>query len=221
MKNELKVDELNEIEKQLSCPYGENGIKIAEMMHTTNIGMTSSSIKSLKLNINDTILELGHGNCGHLNLILKAAKLVTYYGLEISETMQNQAKEINKKYLQNKQAFFSIYDGLKIPYPSNNFDKLMTVNTLYFWKHPIEFLNEIHRVLKPNGTFVLTFADKHFMKKLPFIKEKFTLYDDVDIKKLILKSNLTLTKCVKKTEQIKSKTGEFITRDFYIVKAKK
>ena len=62
----LTQDELKGIEKQLSNPEREFGIEIAKNMNESNIQMTIDSIKSLKLFKSDVLLEIGHGNCGHL-----------------------------------------------------------------------------------------------------------------------------------------------------------
>ena len=50
--------------------------------------MTIDSIKSLKLLKSDVLLEIGHGNCGHLEKIYSETNGVKYFGLEISETMK-------------------------------------------------------------------------------------------------------------------------------------
>jgi SAM-dependent methyltransferase len=60
-----------------------------------------------------------------------------------------------------------LYEGKKLPFEDETFDKIFTVNTVYFWENPVEFLNEIYRVLKDDGTFVLTFGQRDFMEKLP------------------------------------------------------
>ncbi|MCG8884010.1 class I SAM-dependent methyltransferase [Tenacibaculum finnmarkense] len=217
----MTQDELKGIEKQLSKPEGEFGIEIAKNMNESNIKMTIDSIKSLKLLKSDILLEIGHGNCGHLEKIYKEANNIKYFGLEISETMKFEAERINKKLIQNNEISFHLYDGINIPFPDNNFDKIFTVNTIYFWENPLDFINEIYRVLKINGILILTFAQKDFMKKLPFVKNKFSLYDNNDLNLLIKKTGFEIVETEKKSEKIKSKSGELVNRIFSVVKIKK
>lgn len=158
----LSPNELKEIEKQLSCPVDENGIKIADNMHESNLSMTINSIELLNLSSNDKTLEIGHGNCGHLAHVLGKEKGLKYTSLEISETMQKETRKINHEY----NADFLIYDGKNIPFKANSFDKIFYVNTIYSWKDSIGFIKEIERSLKKNETLVLTFATKSFMQKL-------------------------------------------------------
>ena len=79
--------------KNLANPEGEKGIEIAEMMDATNISMTMESVAALELDDSNRILEIGHGNAGHLEQLLKLADDLNYTGLDISETMRIMPKE--------------------------------------------------------------------------------------------------------------------------------
>ena len=214
-------DDLKELAKQLGNPEGEIGIEVANMMNATNIGMTKYSIESLNLDVNDVVLELGHGNCGHLPFFMKQAENLKYFGLEISELMQQQAIKSNQNYIENNSAEFRLYNGTKIPFNDESFHKIFTVNTLYFWQNTDLLLNEIHRVLKPNGIFALTFADKSFMKKLPFTNFGFNLYSLKDAEELLQKNRFKIPKSISQTEQVFSKTNEMVNRTFFTVLVKK
>src|SRR5690606_12381966 len=109
MNQELSKKQLQEIENQLSHPSGIQGIEMADMMNETNIEMTLQTIKALNISHNKSVLELGHGNCGHLPEILKQADNISYTGLEISETMQQEAMRKNKDYLSEYSIEFKLY----------------------------------------------------------------------------------------------------------------
>ena len=89
-----------------------------------------------------------------------------------------------------------VYDGQNIPFGEQSFDKIFTVNTLYFWKEPNTFLEEIYRVLRNNGTFVLTFGHKDFMSNLPFTQYGFQLYHTEDVEKLCCQKSICTGKTV-------------------------
>lgn len=185
------------------------------MMNATNIGMTLESIHSLLMEDNEHILEIGHGNAGHLKSFLKIAKDLKYTGIDISETMHNEAKNLNAEF--KDQAEFVLYEGEKLPFEDEVFDKIFTVNTVYFWKKPVEYLNEIYRVLKDNGTFILTFGQRDFMETLPFTVYDFTLYSNDEMEELISKSQFKRMKISEKEEEIKSKTGDELIKRIYTV----
>ncbi len=206
--------DLKTLATQLRQPNGTAGIEISDMMNETNIKMTLHSIEQLNILDNEVVLELGHGNCKHLPFVLEQKSGVIYYGLEISELMNKEAIQINRQYTNNQVAFFHIYDGLRIPYDDNYFDKMFTVNTIYFWDNPLLLLSEIYRVIKPNGILNITFAQKDFMKQLPFTKFGFTLYDDKKLKQLIDKTSFKIIGSYTQTETVKSKTGDLVNRAF-------
>ncbi len=210
----MKQEELQVIASQLKHPSGEKGIEMANMMNETNINMTRHSIQNLNISKENKILELGHGNAGHVEFLFEQAENLKYYGLEMSELMFQEARQINRNFVSQKQAFFSLYDGNKIPFEDESFDKIFTVNTIYFWQQPEKLLLEIYRVLQPNGNFCLTFAQEDFMKQLPFTQFEFELYNTEKAQQLIEKTPFKIVYTETKTEKVKSKTGELADRDY-------
>ena len=210
----MKQEELQAIAYQLKNPSGEKGIEMGNMMNETNINMTRHSIQNLNISKENRILELGHGNAGHLKFLFEQAEKLKYYGLEMSELMFQEARQINRNFVSQKQAFFSVYDGNIIPFEDDFADKIFTVNTIYFWKEPEKMLLEVYRILKPNGNFCLTFAEEDFMKQLPFTKFGFELYSTEKAVKLIEKSPFKIIKKETLTEKVKTRTGELVDRDF-------
>lgn len=211
----MEEKDLKILAQNLANPQGEKGIQIGEMMHATNIGMTLESIHSLLIEDSEHILEIGHGNAGHLKSFLKIAKDLKYTGIDISETMHHEAENLNIEF--KNQAEFVLYEGEKLPFENEVFDKIFTVNTVYFWKKPVEYLNEIYRVLKDNGTFILTFGQRDFMETLPFTAYDFTLYSNDEMEELISKSQFKRMKISEKEEEIKSKTGNGLIKRIYTV----
>lgn len=210
----MKQEELQAIASQLKHPTGEKGIEMGNMMNETNINMTKHSIQNLNISNENRILELGHGNAGHVVSLFEQAEKLKYYGLEMSELMFQEARQINRNFVSQKQAFFSLYDGNTIPFEDELFDKIFTVNTIYFWQRPEELLSEIYRVLKPSGNFCLTFAEEDFMKKLPFTQFEFELYSTEKAQELIKKTPFKIVYTETQTEKVKSKTGELVDRAF-------
>lgn len=212
-------EKLNEIANQLSCPEGEQGIVMGELLNETNKGMIEESIKALKINAKNRVLELGHGSCYHLKTILNEAEDVKYFGMEISQVMRDEAEKINNVSVKNRKALFQLYDGNTVSYVSNFFDRILLVNTIYFLKEPILFFNEMYRLLKPGGSFIVSFANKKFMKTLPFVtsNDVFNLYDEKGIKSLASKTGFIFIDIVQNKEKVKSKTGALVNREYSIV----
>lgn len=215
----MTQEELQQLAGQLRQPSGSYGISVSEMMHESNIGMTRHAISRLHLSAHERVLELGHGNGAHIPYIMEQAEDLLYSGLELSELMHAEAQRINHSLLQ--RAAFSLYDGTRFPFPENFFDKAFTVNTVYFWKQPLDTLNECYRVLKPGGRCCITFGEASFMQQLPFTQFGFTLYSSDSLSALVADTAFTLADRESQTELIKSKTGESVERTFTTLSLRK
>jgi len=182
--------------KQLSHPEGEDGIKTGKLMQEGNAEMCTHTVELLNCQANDFILEIGPGNGAHVAGILCKAENMRYFGIDVSETMVTQAMENN----QNDKAEFMQGNGYDLPYPDHYFDKIFTVNTLYFWLDVSAVLNEIKRVLKPNGQFFLAFRSENFMKNLPFTQFGFKLYSKEKANAMLEKSGFKVINTIEVNE---------------------
>jgi ubiquinone/menaquinone biosynthesis C-methylase UbiE len=71
--------------------------------------------------------------------------------------MLRMASRFNKKYIESQRVDLRLSNGWSLPYGDSSFDKVYSVHTLYFWDKPSEYIQEIARVLRPRGRFVLGF----------------------------------------------------------------
>ena len=176
------------IAKQLSHPKGEDGIKTGDLMQQGNADMCNHTVELLNSQANDFILEIGPGNGSHVSGILSRGENIRYFGVDVSETMVSQAIGNNK----NNSAKFVLGNGIDLPYPNDHFDKIFTVNTLYFWQDTASVLAEIKRVIKPTGQFFLAFRSEDFMKHLPFTQFGFTLYSQKKATEILEKAGFKI-----------------------------
>jgi ubiquinone/menaquinone biosynthesis C-methylase UbiE len=219
MEHQHSEEELKNIAKQLGCPQGEHGIKTGEMMNVSNMGMSISAIDALDLKNDETVLEIGHGNGGHIAQLLSKAENLHYFGADISATIIVEAERINQDFVTQGKVQFNLTDGNSLPFDDDQFDKIFTVNTIYFWQNPSEYLNEIKRILKLNATLVICFADKTFMQNLPFTSYGFKLYEVEKVKEVLERAGFKIINILNKTEQVKSKTGEQVEREYHVIAA--
>lgn len=207
----METEQLKELARQLSCPEGENGLKTAEQMNLANGGMTRFTIQTLNPQPAEYILEIGPGNGEHVSELGG----VRYQGADISELMVAEARRINQKLVDSGAASFDLVPAGHLPFPDDSFDKIFTVNTLYFWENPEAYAAEILRVLKPGGSFYLTFALRSFMEKLPFVTYGFRLYDEPAA--LALLGSFRETEVLHQTEEIIGNMGQKVVRDYALI----
>jgi len=200
--------EARQIAKQLRQPDGPDGVEVAERLNTTNAEMIETTIEMLGLRDGHSVLELGPGNAQHVADLLMRATKIDYTALEISETMVAEATARNSTPPPSTSARFLLYDGLRFPGSDEEFDRLFTVNTLYFWEDPALMLSEIHRVLKPNGRAVICFVDAPFLNDRPFAQYGFTVYDAESIADLVANSAFKTVQVDHHKDQVISPEGD-------------
>ncbi|NQX84751.1 MAG: class I SAM-dependent methyltransferase [Flavobacteriaceae bacterium] len=221
MTKPLSASDLKALEAQLYCPSGVLGVDIGKRLHQNNIGMTMGSVDAMQLSKGDCVLEIGHGNCGHLYALLSKAEHLNYQGLEISELMKTEAERINQELCANYPVKFQLYDGLTLPYNGAIFHKIVSVNTIYFWQEPLGFLNQMYDILQPNGICVIAFALKDFMETLPFVGNYFRLYATADFKVLVGQSKFDSVSITTHEEAVMNKANEPVKRTYAIAVLKK
>lgn len=212
----LSEEQLRGIAAQLARPDGEAGVAMGHTMNDSNGGMVLRTIAALDIIEGDRVLELGHGNCVHLEALLGGMSDVRYHGLEVSETMHRTSVEQNAKAVAEGKAIFSLYDGHTLPFAQAAFTKICTVNTLYFWAEPEHFLNELYRVLAPGGKLCVAFADRSFMEKLPFTRFGFELYDEARFEALVATSMFSAPRLIREREMVTSKDGQRMERPYSV-----
>ena len=208
------------VASQLAKPQGEAGVKTAEHMNTSNADMTRYAIDLLDCAPHDHVLEIGPGNGRFAAYVLSKGAGIHYTGVDISETMVSAAREINKHHIDAGQVAFEWTDGLHLPFADKAFNRIFTVNTLYFWKNPVLQLAEIRRVLKPGGVFCLAIASKAFMETLPFTQYGFTLYTPEEAQELLLTNGFVLTNTSIREHKTTSAAKEEVIREEVFIVAK-
>lgn len=203
--------------EQLHCPNGEEGVEAAANMYRANSNMIHETVLDLQLKPGQAILEIGFGNGQHLPYLFAQAGNLHYCGVDISELMVAEAGTFNHTLVQQGQASFIQVTGNGFPdLEAVHFNKVFTVNTLYFWEEPLQQLDEIHRVLKTGGQLSIAFIEKSFAEHLPFTQYGFTLYTTEQVQALLEKAGFTDIRFNSYQETITSNTGQEMERPFII-----
>lgn len=99
------------------------------------------------------VLDLGCGNGYTLSCIIKSIPLNNYFGLDFSGDQLSIAKNRNLE-----SCSFAEGDARNLPYENDFFDVIYTERCLINildWEEQQAALREIHRVLKPNGYYLM------------------------------------------------------------------
>lgn len=206
---------------QLRHPQGEEGILTGMRMQETNAQIQQRSLQLLQLKAHDRLLEIGPGNGAHVPALLSSVEGLLYTGIDISETMLEQARTYCRPWVNINKADFVLGNGVSIPYPPEYFTHVLAVNVLYFWENPLQNLQEIHRVMKPGALFCLAFRSKAFMEDLPFAAHGFTLYDADEAQRILEQAGFVIRETYHEMEESIGIQGQVLPKDRILVLAKK
>lgn len=217
----MTEEDFKNMAAQLRKPQGEDGIKTGEWMNTGNLQMNKNTLSVLDPQNGDYILEIGMGNGLFVKDIVENKPLLRYTGCDLSQEMVTEAAKLNAAHLKSGQVNFLQGTLLDLPMQDESFDKLFTVNTIYFWDREIDALKELKRVLKPNGLLIIALRPKRQMMHYPFSKYGFNMFSKEELSDLLTKNGFSLIAVHENREPDLQLNGETMTMENLIVVAKK
>lgn len=198
--------EPKELAAQLRSPHGEHAIEVGEFMKMANANLYHKFVEYFSPLNKQSILEIGPGNGAHISKIISCGSDINYTSIDLSPEMVLEAKANNIELIATGK--INILEGncRKMKFSPDSFDQVLGFNTVYFWDPHETYLDEIKRVLKPDGRLILCYRTKKSMLDMPFSKFGFTLYDQEDLESM-------LTNCGFKTVSSRSFFEDIETPD--------
>jgi arsenite methyltransferase len=160
------------VARQLADPNGFMGTVIRFMMNRHNARMNHFTLRQLNLEPADHVLEIGFGGGLTLPSLLNASAFVT--GLDRSSDVIAWAKRRFANQITSGRADFRHGNVESLPFGAAIFNKVCTVNTVYFWTSLEAGFAEIYRVLKPTGRTAVGFLPKERMDRMGMPNDIFT-----------------------------------------------
>jgi ubiquinone/menaquinone biosynthesis C-methylase UbiE len=172
------------IARQASCPTGLLGRFLVRLMAAETTAANEKTLELLAIQPSDHVLEIGFG---HGRTLTRAATLASsglVAGIDLSEEMMHTATRWNQQFIRQGRVEVQRANSLRIPYPTQSFERVYATHTLYFWEQPQRHLQEIYRVMKNGARFVLTFGpreDEETVAKFPATVYRFYTKDEVSL----------------------------------------
>ena len=171
--------------KQLRQPSGIIGHYFGHAMNRLNQNMNEMAIHQLKVESDHRVLDIGFGGGRSLELLGERILGGQIHGVEISKTMLNRASRKFRELLTTKRLVLTQAGVTELPFEDGFFDRVCTVNTLYFWPDTQRGFHEIHRVLGKGGRFALCYRPRDVMEKLSFTQFEFDLFEMSEVDALL------------------------------------
>ncbi len=153
------------------------GGKMAEQHRAEN----QWTVNLLRVQPTDKILEIGFGPGYAIQEVAKSLTTGQIAGVDFSRAMVSAAKRRNAAGVRAGRVDLRYGEVKKLPFADNFFDKVFSINCIYFWTDPQAALEEIRRVLKPGGTLILTLLPTERWENAPAATETFKPYSLVEL----------------------------------------
>src|SRR5215211_4216853 len=141
-------------------PTGCWGWVGGRMMGAWNRDINEVAVEQLGAGPGERVLEIGYGPGTALALLGERTPDALLIGVDPSAEMGRQARLRNRALVRRGRVRLTLGHSARLPFAAAQFDRVFTVNTIYFWPTPQTDLAELRRVLKPGGRAVVTFRGK-------------------------------------------------------------
>jgi SAM-dependent methyltransferase len=196
---------------QLRQPSGFFGRYVmVHFLNRINVSINSLTLEALQLDPRDHVLEVGFGGG---DLIARMSRALTQGRITGVDFSQDVVEICTKRFASLIRA--GIIDlhcanVVELPFDSNMFTKVCTVNTIYFWPDLHAALLEIHRVLKEDGKLVVCFYPRTVMENRgKVIRHGFKLYEPEEVASLFTEAGFRDVQLV----LVKNRSGECIAAE--------
>ena len=167
---------------QLRRPQGWFGSWfMSGLLNRINRRLIDSTLTLLDVKPEYDILEIGFGGGSAISHLAGQAGSGVITGVDISPEMIRRAERRFRGEIRGGRLRVHLGDVTHLKFAEAAFDRVFTVNTLYFWPDvPLGF-SEIHRVLRSGGLAAITIRSKEVMERSSLTQHGFRLFSAEEV----------------------------------------
>lgn len=135
-------------------PQGHAGEIMLTRMNVSHYDVTGWAMEFLEISGSESILDIGCGGGETLRrLSMKTSGHLT--GVDYSAVSTRMSRELNFDSISSGKMTIADASVENLPFADGTFDRIITVESFYFWKNPQQDLKEVYRVLAGKGIFLI------------------------------------------------------------------
>lgn len=169
-------------------PTGLGGKLMVFMMNLGHSALRSWGLQYLPLAPNARVLDCGCGGGATIRALLRKCPQGQVMGLDYADVSVERSRKVNRKAIAAGRC--RVWQGsvTEIAAADASFDAVTAFETVYFWPELPQCFREVHRVLKPGGTFLIcnecggdAGKDNKWEKKI----DGMTVYSDAELRDVL------------------------------------
>jgi ubiquinone/menaquinone biosynthesis C-methylase UbiE len=180
---------------QMRKPSGWFGsVILRRLLNRMNMAVVESTISRMGLEPHHHILEIGFGGGAALALVSKELITGVVTGVDFSPEMVREAERRFRTEIASGRIRVQLGDIAALPFASATFDRVFTINTIYFWRDTVQGFGETRRVLKPGGQAVVALRSRENMERVSFTQHGFRLFSPSEVPPFMQQAGFTNVK---------------------------
>ena len=175
-------------------PVGLGGKVMVSMMNLGHTPVATWGLEFLRLSPDAKVLDCGCGGGSNIKRLLKSCPRGIVKGIDYSPVSVEKARKVNHAAIAEGRC--SVLQGsvADMIFADASFDAVTAFETVYFWPALPQCFQEVYRVLKPGGTFLIcnesngdTDKDEKWTERIGGM----TIYRDTQIKTALREAGFT------------------------------
>ena len=169
-------------------PEGLGGKLMLAMMNVGHRALADWGLQFAEIAKNARVLDCGCGGGANIRTMLKKCPNGEVKGVDYSPVSVEKAKKVNEDAILNGRCVILQGNVADLIFAANQFDLVTAFETIYFWPDLLQSFREVHRVLKPDGMFLIcnecggdNEKDEKWTEKI----DGMTIYKDVQLKNIL------------------------------------
>ncbi|MCF8259376.1 MAG: methyltransferase domain-containing protein [Melioribacteraceae bacterium] len=190
------ISSFNQNDEELKTAFNENvhwgywidpskAVATAEDYSIAQKNLTLELLKSADIKEGFRIIDVACGFGGTISLLNENYSNLSIIGLNIDERQLQIARK-NLKPKNGNKISFEKGDAINLPHEAEYFDLISTVEAIFHFRHRDLYFEEVKRVLKPGGQFIMTdfVSSESFPIKRYFVwkNQKRSYFGDFDLR---------------------------------------
>lgn len=140
---------------QVRKPSGWFGKRVVRAMNLSHGTMTSWALQQLAIPAGAVVLDIGCGGGSTIHKLAAMAPQGRVVGIDYSPASVAISRQTNAREVEAGRVQIELGSVAALPFADATFDCVTAVETHYYWPDLPANVREVHRVLKPGGTFAI------------------------------------------------------------------
>jgi arsenite methyltransferase len=148
---------------------------MTRMLNRGNTPLIDATLARLELRRDSSYLDLGFGGGRALREAAGTVTAAPIYGVDFSPDVVAEGHRRFADLITAGRLTLMQGDVTDMPLRDGLFDRISTMNTIYFWPEPERAAAELFRLLTPGGRLGIGYTGEEKMASYPLISDGFTL----------------------------------------------